>query len=102
MGPALIQGIIAVIQVLPTLVETIALLTKQVEPESPVGGGEAQKKAVVGLVKAGVDAAEKFDPDGKLMSQQEKDAIVEVAGQSVDLMVGLYNTVGTFKKGSDA
>lgn len=97
-----VQGLLAAIQVLPALVETIALLTKQVEPESPSGGGEAQKKAVVGLVKAGVEAADKFDPDGQLMSQAEKDAIVDVAGQATDLMVDLYNTVGTFRHGERA
>ena len=93
-----IQGVLAVIQILPTLVDTIAKLTKQVEPESPVGGGEAQKRAVVGLVEAGVNAADKFDPDGQLMTDQEKKAIVEVAGRATDLMVGLYNATGTFTK----
>lgn len=95
-----LQGVLAAIQVLPVLVETIMVLTKKVEPESPGGGGEAQKKAVVGVVKAGVEAADKFHPDGQLMSQAEKDAIVDVSGQVVDLVVDLYNTVGTFQHGA--
>ena len=94
-----LQALVAVIQVLPALVETIGALTKEVEKESPVGGGEAQKEAVVGLVKASVDATDKFSDDGPVMSQAEKDAVVEVAGKATDLMVGLYNTVGTFKQG---
>lgn len=95
-----LQGVLAVIQVLPALVETIGMLTKQVEKESPAGGGEAQKQAVVGLVKASVDAADKFDPDGEMLNQQTKEAIVQVAGEATDLIVGMYNAVGTFKHGS--
>lgn len=95
-----VQGLLAVIQVLPALVETIGKLTKEVEQESPVGGGPVQKEAVVGLVRAGVQAADKFAPDGELMSDLEKQAIIEVAGEATDLMVGLYNATGTFKKAS--
>ena len=94
-----LNALVAVIQVLPSLVETIGALTKEVEKESPTGGGQAQKDAVVGLVKASVDATDKFMTDGPMMSQAEKDAVIEVAGKATDLMVGLYNTVGTFKKG---
>lgn len=97
---AVIQGVIAVIQVLPTLVDTIRVITKQLEEDSPVGGGAAQKAAVVGMVKASVNAADKLAADGEMMSQAEKDAIVDVAGEATDLMVGLYNTIGTFKKSS--
>lgn len=93
-----VNALIAIVQVLPALVETIGLLTKQVEQDSPVGGGQAQKEAVVGLVKAGVEAADKVSPDGEMMTQQEKDAIVYVAGEATDLMVGMYNTIGVFKK----
>jgi hypothetical protein len=95
-----IQGVLAVIQVLPTLVDTIMVLTKKVEEESPSGGGEAQKAAVVGVVKAGVNAADKFAVDGEMLDQATKDAIVEVAGETVDVVVGMYNTIGTFKHGS--
>jgi hypothetical protein len=94
-----IQGLLAVIQVLPSLVEAVGKLTKDAEAISPVGGGAAQKQAVVGLVKAGVEAADKFDKDGELMSEKQKEAIVGIAGEATDLMVGLYNATGTFKKG---
>ena len=97
-GPVL-QGVLAVIQVLPTLVETIRVITKQLEEDSPEGGGEAQKAAVVGMVKASVNAADKFSEDGEMLDQATKDAIVEVAGEATDLVVGMYNAIGTFKKG---
>lgn len=93
-----VQGVLAVIQILPCLVETIGKLTKEAEIESPVGGGQAQKDTVVGLVRAGVQAADKFDKDGELMSDQQKEAIVGIAGEATDLLVGLYNATGTFKK----
>jgi|SRR5687767_3401101 len=93
-----ISAIMALIQIIPTIAQTVAVLTKQVEPESPVGGGEAQKKAVVGLVQAGIDAADKLTPDGELMTPQEKEAVIEITDKAVDLMVDLYNTTGTFTK----
>ena len=95
-----LKGVIAVIQVLPTLVETIRVITKQLEEDSPVGGGEAQKAAVVGMVKASVNAADKLAPDGEALSQAEKDAIVQVAGEATDVVVGMYNAIGTFKHSS--
>lgn len=97
---AVLQGVLAVIQVLPTLVETIRVITKQLEEDSPEGGGEAQKAAVVGMVKASVNAADRFAEDGEMMDQATKDAIVEVAGEATDLVVGMYNAIGTFKKAS--
>ena len=97
---AVLQGVLAVIQVLPTLVETIRVITKQLEEDSPEGGGEAQKAAVVGMVKASVNAADRFAEDGEMLDQATKDAIVEVAGEATDLVVGMYNAIGTFKKPS--
>lgn len=97
---AVLQGLLTVIQVLPTLVSTIKTVVKTLEDESPIGGGEAQKAAVIGMVKASVNASDKFAEDGELMSQAEKDAIVYVAGETTDVMVGMYNAIGTFKHGS--
>lgn len=93
-----IQGIIAVLQLTPTVIEAVRVITKTLEEESPIGGGAAQKEVVVGVIREGLNVADKFDPDGKALSDEEKAAVVQVAGKATDLMVGLYNTVGTFKK----
>lgn len=94
------QALVAVIQILPSLVEVVGVLTKQVEPESPHGGGASQKDAVVGVIKAGINASDAFARDGEVLNKAEKDAVVLVADQTVDLIVGMYNAVGTFKKSS--
>lgn len=98
-GPV-VQGVLTVIQLLPTLLETIRVVTKQLEEESPSGNGDVQKEAVVGMVRASVNAADKFAEDGEMLDQGTKDAIVYVAGEATDLIVGMYNTIGTFKKSS--
>lgn len=97
---AVLQGVLAVIQILPTVVDTVMVLTRRLEEESPEGGGEAQKAAVVGMVKASVDAADKFAVDGEALDQATKDAIVQVAGEATDVVVGMYNAIGTFRHGS--
>lgn len=93
-----IPAILAIAQLIPVIAKTVGILTKQVEPESPVGGGAAQKQAVVGLVKAGMDAADKLTPDGEVMTPREKEVVVEIADKATDLMVDLYNATGTFTK----
>lgn len=97
---AVLQGVIAVIQVLPMLLNTIRVMTTQLEEDSPEGGGLAQKDVILGMLRAVLDTSDKFAQDGEMLSPVVKDAIMQVAGTTVDLVVGLYNTIGTFKKSS--
>lgn len=93
-----ITAVLAIAQLIPVIAKTVGVLAKQLEPESPVGGGAAQKQAVVGLVRAGMDAADKLTPDGEAMTAQEKEVVIEIADKATDLMVDLYNATGTFTK----
>jgi hypothetical protein len=94
-------GIIAALQVLPALIETITALTAQVEHESPAKSGAAKKAAVMGMVSAGLAVSDQFDDEGTLTSERQKAAIVKLAGEATDVVVGLRNAVGAFSK-SDA
>lgn len=88
----------AILQLLPSVVKVVSELTKDVENEVGGGNGEAKKAAVVGMVKAGMNAADQVAEDGELINPQEKQAIELLAGEAVDVLVGLQNTVGVFKK----
>ena len=93
-----VQGLMIGLQFIPELVKAVAILTKQIEPESPVGGGDVQKNTVKGLIRTGIQAADKFDEDGDLIDDRKQEAILGMADRTIDLMVDLYNVTGTFSK----
>lgn len=98
MWPLVIQGAITIMQLLPSVLNAVRVMSKGLEEESPSGGGDVQKEVLIGVVREGLDAADKLAPDGQALSQGEKEAIIQVAGKATDLMVGMYNTLGVFKK----